>query len=265
MKIKNKNSIFFLLCIVTLFTFGRSKPVQIFMAGDSTMAEKPLTKKVTDSVSGKEYEEAFLERGWGMLLGEYFNDDVIIRNYAQNGRSTRTFIEQGWWEKIVSQITPGDYVLIQFAHNDGAENKPDRYTPPNDYRANLIRMIDEVRAKKGNPVLCTAIMRRKFDKNGKIVDTHGVYPQITREVAKLMKVPMVDMQAMTTEWLESEGLEKSYHYFHKIPADGSSKLFPKGLDDNTHLNEPGARIVAGFFAKDIKKQKIGKLYKKLKK
>lgn len=258
--------IFYIIIIsIQLFLFGLQKPVQVFMAGDSTMAEKPMTKKVTDSISGIVGEENFLEKGWGMFLGEYFNDDVIIRNYAQNGRSTRTFIEQGWWNKIISEMENGDYVIIQFAHNDGAIDKPDRYTSPEDYTKNLIQMVDEVRAKKGYPILCTSIMRRKFDKNGKLIDTHGVYPEITREIAKLKKVPLVDMQKMTTQWLENEGVEKSKKFFHKISADGSSRLFPKGLDDNTHLNEQGARIVAGMFANDIRKQKVGKLYKKLRK
>lgn len=250
--------------VVLFLVSANRQPVQIFMAGDSTMAEKPLTKSVTDTVKGETYEETFLERGWGMLLPEYLSDHAVVRNYAQNGRSTRTFIEQGWWEKIITQVKPGDVVIIQFGHNDCAKDRPDKYTTPEDYKANLIRFVDEVRAKKGTPILCTSIARRKFDKEGKIVDTHGVYPPIAREVAQLKKVALVDMQQQTTDWLEKEGVENTVQYFHKIPADGSSKLFPKGLDDNTHLNEKGARIVAGFFANDIKRQRVRPLCKLLK-
>lgn len=242
---------------------AKQRPMQVFMAGDSTMAQKPLTKSVTDTLLDVTYEENFLERGWGMLLSEYLDDGAIVRNYAQNGRSTRTFIEQGWWDKIISQVQTGDAVIIQFAHNDCAINKPDRYTTPEDYRKNLIRFVDDVKAKKGKPILCTAIARRKFDKKAKLVDTHGVYPHITREVAHLNKVPMIDMQKMTTEWLEELGIEESRQYFHKIPADGSSKLFPKGLDDNTHLNEKGARIVAGFFALELQNKRINPISKHL--
>lgn len=254
--------LFILILCATLFS-AKQRPMQVFMAGDSTMAQKPLTKSVIDTVLGVTFEENFLERGWGMLLSDYLDDDAIVRNYAQNGRSTRTFIEQGWWDTIISQVQAGDVVIIQFAHNDCAINKPDRYTTPEDYRKNLIRFVDEVKAKKGMPILCTAIARRKFDKAGKLVDTHGVYPTITREVAHLKKVPMIDMQKMTTEWLEKSGIESSRQYFHKIPADGSSKLFPKGLDDNTHLNEKGACIVAGFFALEIENKNIKPISKHL--
>lgn len=259
---KTSSRILFLVTVMVILTSSKSHPVRILMAGDSTMAEKPLTKTVTDSISGEKSEEIFLERGWGMLVSAYFDENVSIINLAQNGRSTRTFIEQGWWDKITSQLHKGDFVVIQFGHNDGAKDRADKYTSPEDYKANLIRMVEDVRTKKGKPILCTSIMRRKFDKNGKIIDTHGVYPEITREVAKLKKVPMIDMQKMTWEWLEKEGIEQSKQYFHKIPADGKSKLFPKGLDDNTHLNEAGAKVVAGMFVEEIKHQKIKSLAKK---
>ena len=246
----------FLLIISFLLLAAKPKPIQIFMAGDSTMSDKPLTKTVTDSTTGATYEEAFLERGWGMLLPEYLDENVIVRNYAKNGRSTRTFIEQGWWDSIVTQLNAGDFVVIQFAHNDGAINKTDRYTSPEEYRNNLLRMISDVRSKGGKPILATSIVRRKFDKSETLVDTHGVYPTITREIANSEKLPLVDMQQLTAAWLQNEGKKKKKKYFHKIPSDGSSKLYPKGLDDNTHLNEDGARIVAGMFAKEIKRQKI---------
>lgn len=264
---KNVKAAFKILSILTLgyfLIFAKHRPVQVFMAGDSTMAEKPLTKSVTDSATGQKFEEKFLERGWGMLLPEYLDNKTVVRNFAQNGRSTRTFIEQGWWEKIITQVQPGDVVIIQFGHNDCAKDKPDRYTTPDDYRKNLIRFIDEVKAKKGYPILCTSIARRKFDASGKLVDTHGEYPPIVREVAQMKNVPMIDMQKQTTAWLEKEGVEPSKQYFHKIPADGSSKLYPKGLDDNTHLNEKGARIVAGFFAQEIKEKRVKPLAKHLK-
>ena len=262
---KLKKEILFIILSIFLLS-GRTEKVRLFMAGDSTMAEKPLTKTAVDSITGEKSEETFLERGWGMLVPMYLDDDKItVENLAQNGRSTRTFIEQGWWEKITSQLHKGDIVVIQFGHNDGAQNKPDRYTSPEDYRKNLIKMVDEVRAKKATQILCTPIMRRKFDKEGKIVDTHGVYPEIVREVAQQKKVALVDMQKMTTEWLTTEGVENSKKFFHKIPADGSSKLFPKGLDDNTHLNETSAKIVAGMFIQEVKSREIKPLSKYIKK
>lgn len=250
-----------LISLVVLFSACNSRPIHVFMAGDSTMAEKPLSKPVTDSVIGEVFDEVFLERGWGMFLPVYLKKNTELINLAQNGRSTRSFKEQGRWYQITEQLQAGDVVVIQFGHNDGSVNKADRYTPPEDYRSNLVQMVKDVRAKKAYPILCTSIAKRKFDQEGKIVSTHGVYPDIAKEVADSMHVPLVDLFQQTIDWLEAAGVEKSVQYFHKIPADGKSKLFPKGLDDNTHLNEQGAVIVAGFFAKAVKKQKIKPLSK----
>lgn len=261
MKFSIKYFLFFSLCI--LFLSAKDRPVHIFMAGDSTMADKPYYKTATDSVTGEKSSEIWRERGWGMILPEFFTDNVIVRNFAQNGRSTRNFIEEGWWGKLIGEVQKGDYVVIQFGHNDSAKDRPGRYTTPEDYRKNLIRFIDEVRAKGANPIICTSVMRRKFGKDGKLIDTHGEYPVISREVAKDKKVPLIDMQKQTTTWLETEGEAKSKQFFHKIPA-GSSKLYPKGLDDNTHFNESGARIAAGFFVDGLKEQKISTLTKELK-
>lgn len=252
-----------LIAVCLIFVAAKNRPVHIFMAGDSTMADKLFYKNVTDSMTGDISQEIFLERGWGQLLPEFFSENVIVKNIAQNGRSTRRFIEEGWWDKLIKDVQKGDYVVIQFAHNDGAIDKPDRYTTPEDYRKNLIRFIDETRAKGANPIICTAVMRRKFDSAGKLIDTHGVYPVISREVAKEKKVPMIDMQKQTTEWLEQEGIAKSAQYFHKF-APGVSKLYPKGLDDNTHFNEKGARIAAGFFVEGLKTLNISGMTKELK-
>lgn len=260
MKFKGKFIILIAVCF--LFIAAKDRPVHIFMAGDSTMADKVFYKNVTDSLTGDISQEIFLERGWGQLLPEYFNDNVIIKNLAQNGRSTKTFVTEGWWGKIISNVQNGDYVVIQFGHNDSSLTKAGR-TTPDEYRANLIRFVDEVKAKGGNPILCTPVMRRKFDKEGVLVDTHGAYPGVVREVAKDKKVTLIDMHKQTSEWLAAEGVVKSKQYFHKF-APGVSKLFPKGLDDNTHFNEKGARIVSGFFVEEMKNQKIAPLTKELK-
>lgn len=256
-----KTSFWLLLLVATLsFLSARNKPVRIFMAGDSTMAEKPSFKNAWDSVAGDSVQVVFLERGWGMLLHEYFTDDVQIVNMAQNGRSTNRYIREGWWDKLVAQVQKGDFVVIQFAHNDGAKDKPDRYTTPEEYEANLIRMIGEVRRKGGKPILCTSVMRRKFDNDGHLVDTHGVYPVLTRKVAAQTNVPCIDMQKATAEWLEKEGVDASALNFHQLEP-GTSKLFPNGLKDNTHFNEKGARQVASFFAVGIRDLKIRPLTK----
>lgn len=260
-----RNSIFtIVIFLVLLLSASKEKPVHVFLAGDSTMANKPLYKNAIDSLTGEIIPEIFRERGWGMVLQEYFNDNVFIENYAQNGRSTRRFIEEGWWDKIMANIGKGDYAVIQFAHNDGAKDKPDRYTTPEDYEKNLIRMIKDVRGKGALPILCTSVVRRKFDDKGKVVDTHGVYPELTRKVAKDLKVPLIDMQQATTLWMENEGVEKSKRFYHQLPV-GAGRLFPNGLKDNTHYNEAGAKIAAGFFLDGLESLGIKPLINELKK
>lgn len=242
---------------------GVTRPVHLFLAGDSTLANKPIFKNAMDTLTGELEPVAWLERGWGQVLPEFFNDNVVVENFAQNGRSTRTFIEQGWWDKTIADVQKGDFVVIQFGHNDCAENKPDRYTTPEQYEANLVKMISEVKAKGGTPVICTSVARRKFDSDGKIVDTHKGYPEIAKKVASEKKVPMVDMQKMTTEWLEGEGEVGSRKYFHKYRA-GQSKLFPQGLDDNTHYNKEGATIAASMFVEGIENLGLKALTSQLK-
>ena len=151
--------------------FAQKSPITIFIAGDSTAAEKLPEKRP--------------ETGWGEKFGQFFKDGKVkIENRAMNGRSTKTFISENRWQAIVDDLKKGDYVFIQFGHNDRSKEKGERYTPPEDYRKNLIKFIGEVRAKKANPVLLTPVMRRRFDKDGKFYDTHGEYPDIVRAVAK---------------------------------------------------------------------------------
>lgn len=244
------------LIVFSLFFLGFSpKQSKILMAGDSTMADKVLSKSVFDSVSGKTVEVPFLERGWGMLLPRLINDKAIVKNYAKNGRSTRTFIQEGLWEELITNTGKDDYVIIQFGHNDSSISKGERYTNPMQFRMNFIAFIQDVKAKGATPILCTPVARRKFDKAGKLVPTHGVYPDIIREVARQQHVPLIDMEKLTSEWLIYEGVENSKKYFHKFKP-GESLLYPNGLDDNTHFNEQGAIIVAKLFVNEVKKQKI---------
>jgi len=239
------------------------KPVKILMAGDSTMADKVLWKTVVDSITGQQFQEPFMERGWGQLLPEFVNQKAIVKNYAKNGRSTRTFIEEGLWDDLIINAEKGDFVIIQFGHNDAAKDKGERYTNPAQFRINFVAFVNEVKLKRATPILCTPVARRKFDENGQLVPTHGIYPDIIRQVAKQYDVPLIDMEKLTSQWLQQEGVEASKKYFHKFPP-GVSKLYPQGLDDNTHFNELGARVVAGMFVKEAKNKHIKGLTKLLK-
>lgn len=231
------------------------KQIKILMAGDSTMADKVLVKTVKDSISGTMLEVPFLERGWGQLIPEFINEKAVVLNYAKNGRSTRTFIEEGLWTELINNTQKGDFVIIQFGHNDSSLSKGERYTNPTQFRMNFTAFVQELKAKGATPILCTPVARRKFNDKGELEPTHGVYPDIIRKVAIQQKVVLVDMEKITSQWLREEGAENSKKYFHKF-APGVSPLYPKGLDDNTHFNEAGARKVAAFFVQEIKKQKI---------
>jgi len=245
-----KLQLFSLLVTVMLFSGASQRPVRVFMAGDSTMADKVFYKNVMDSLTGDLKPEVFKERGWGQLLPEFFTEQVVVRNFAKNGRSTKTFRSEGYWDQLMAEVHPGDYVIIQFGHNDGAVDKKERYVSPDDYKLNLTRFVEEVKAKNAIPVLCTPVMRRKFDKEGKLVDTHGAYPGKVKEVARLQNVEMIDMQSLTADWLSREGIAASRTSFHKF-APGVNRLYPNGLDDNTHFNEKGARAVAALFAEAL--------------
>ncbi len=218
-------------------------PVTIFLAGDSTMAAKRPEKRP--------------ETGWGEFLQQHFDPvKVRIDNHAQNGRSTRTFISEGRWQAIVDKIKPGDYVLIQFGHNDSSKEKVDRYTPPEDYRANLTRFVREVRDKKATPVLLTPVMRRRFDKDGKLQDSHGEYPEIVRSVATAERVPLIDMHLKSAQTLTRYGAEDSKKLFLQLAA-GEHANYPQGVNDNTHFSPLGAEIMASLAVEGIRERNLG--------
>ena len=214
------------------------RPVVIYLAGDSTMAQKLASRRP--------------ETGWGEQLQQYFDmDRARVMNLARNGRSTRTFIEEGRWREIVDALRPGDYVFIQFGHNDASVDKVDRYTPPADYRRNLARFVAEVRAQQGNPVLLTPVMRRRFDENGAFYDAHGEYPGIVREVAAELGVPLIDMHRASERVLREHGAEPSRALFLHVPP-GTHANYPQGLRDDTHFSPAGAEVMAGLAVAGIR-------------
>lgn len=214
----------------------------IYLAGDSTMARKLPEKRP--------------ETGWGEALQQFFDaTKVRIDNHAQNGRSTRTFIEEKRWQAIVNKLKAGDYVFIQFGHNDASKEKVDRYTPPADYRRNLIMFVNDVRAKKAVPVLLTPVMRRRFDKDGQFLDSHGEYPDIVRAVATENKVALIDMHRKSEVVIKQYGVEASRKLFLQLKPDENPN-YPKGIEDNTHFSPLGAGIMASLVVDGIREQKL---------
>ena len=227
--------------LVLLLVHQLPTQTTIFMIGDSTMADKPL--------------EDNPERGWGQMLPQLFDSTVIVENHAMNGRSTRSFLAENRWQPVLEKLRPGDYVFIQFGHNDEKPEKVDRYTPPEDYRKNLIKFVTEASARKATPVLCTPIVRRRFDKEGKFYDEHGVYPGIVREVAAAYKVPLLDMHRKTQDLLVALGPDSSKKIFLWIQP-GEYKSLPNGREDNTHFSEYGATTMAQIAVSCMQEQQL---------
>jgi lysophospholipase L1-like esterase len=230
------------ITLILLLAAAANDPITIYLAGDSTMAAKLESKRP--------------ETGWGEALQNYFDDEVVrISNHARNGRSTRTFIEERLWQAIVDGLKPGDYVFIQFGHNDQSKDKVDRYTPPDDYRRNLSRFVNDVRSKQAHPVLLTPVRRRRFDRNAKLYDTHGEYPDIVRAVAAEQRVPLIDMHAGSAELLTLFGAEASRQLFLQLKA-GEHANYPAGVEDNTHFSPLGAKLMAHLVVDGIRELRL---------
>jgi lysophospholipase L1-like esterase len=230
----------YLLIVLALalfsFTVLRQEKRTIFMAGDSTMSIKEI--------------RAYPETGWGMPFSYFFDTTVKVDNRAKNGRSTRTFISEGLWDKLISEVKEGDYVFIQFGHNDESKEKTDRYTTPEEYKANITRFVNETRQKKGKPLLLTPVSRRKF-KEGKQVETHEVYSALVRELAAELNVPLIDLDKKSMELYQQWGEEASKLLFLQLAA-GEHPNYPDGKVDNTHFSELGARKIAQLVLAEMK-------------
>lgn len=252
-----------ILLIICVLNNPLTAQIRIFMIGDSTMANKPLTKEVTDSITGEKFDEPFPEKGWGQLLPTFFNDKVKIENYAKNGRSSKSFIREGLWDKVITNIQKGDYLIIQFGHNDSSKDKGDRYTTPEEYEKNFTMFVQEAKKKGAKPIICTSVVRRKF-KNNVFEDSHGEYLDLARKVAKDEKIPMIDMYEKSKKLVTGLGKDGSVVLFLHLQP-GENRNFPQGKTDNTHFNERGATEMAALFVEGLKEQKLKDLVNELKK
>lgn len=212
--------------------------IRVFLAGDSTISIKA--------------PKAWPETGWGMPFAHFWDSSVEVRNKAMNGRSTKTFILEGRWQNILDEMHAGDYVFIQFGHNDESVEKKERYTPPDSFRLNLRRFVNEVRAREGHPVLLTPVSRRRF-KNGEAQPTHEAYSPLVKEVALEQQVPLIDLDAESRALYQQFGDTASKWLFLQLKP-GEHPNYPDGKNDNTHFNELGARLIAQLVLADVRKQ-----------
>jgi lysophospholipase L1-like esterase len=242
--LKLHSRIFFAgLLALMAFAIPPKKKIKVWMIGDSTMCTyEPTRAPIT---------------GWGMPFAYFFDSTVAMANRARGGRSTRTFLSENRWQPIADSIEEGDYVLIQFGHNDEAKEPQyaARYTSVPDYKTNLIKFITETRVKRGTPVLITPVTRMKFDTTGKALETHTEYTNAVFEVAKKYNTPVIDLDKKSRELLQQTGPKNSKLLFMQYEP-GQEPLFPEGQKDNTHFNEYGARRIAQLVLAEIKNLKL---------
>ncbi|MBX2963522.1 MAG: rhamnogalacturonan acetylesterase [Cyclobacteriaceae bacterium] len=237
-----KSSLLCALFFSSLMSFfvKQTKPT-VYLIGDSTMASKAVT--------------AYPETGWGMPFAYFFDSSVEVQNHAMNGRSTRTFITEGRWQTVADHLKAGDYVFIQFGHNDESKDKTDRYTSPEDYKKNITRFVNETRTKGATPVLLTPVGRRKFDAQGNVQASHPEYSPLVVEVAGTLNVPFIDLDKRSQALYQQVGAENSKLLFLQLKP-GEHPNYPEGRDDNTHFNELGARLIAQIVLEEIRNLKL---------
>ena len=244
--------------LIVLTAFQQDKVTTIFIIGDSTAANKDIS-------GGKQ------ERGWGMALQCYFDDNILVDNHAVNGRSSLSFIREGRWDKVLEKIRPGDYVIIQFGHNDEKSGEKRHTDPGSTFDYIMAKYVRETREKCGIPVLMNCVVRRNFFtkapqndddeslrtttfKDGvkmvegdSLIDTHGLYRVAPRDVAQRMNVHFVDANQITHNLEQGLGTEASKK-LHMWFRPGEEPSVPDGRQDNTHYNVYGAHVVAKLLA-----------------
>lgn len=214
-----------------------SQQAAIYLAGDST---------VTDPTP-----EGFPFSGWGQMLNYYFRHDVVVANYAVGGRSSKSFIAEGRLDEIKEKMKEGDFLFIQFGHNDQKADEARFTDPSTTYPQYLKQYIEAARAANATPVLITSVHRRFFDENGKIVDTHKAYLQAVRQLAAEEQVPLIDLA------------EKSKQLFEELGPEGTKSLllwgepgewinYCNGVQDNTHFQEKGGLAIASLVVEGIR-------------
>lgn len=221
---------------------------RIFWAADSTVQNNDVT--------------TYPQTGIGQVFPMFVKEGVFVLNHAKNGRSTKSFMDEGRLDAIDKEIGEGDFLFIQFGHNDEKKEDLTRYTEPfTTYIENLKKYIDVARTHGAYPVLITPIERRHFNENHKLKDSmHTDYVAGMKEAAEKYNVPLVDLFTMSRAALEQAGEEESRNWHMNFDA-GQYENYPEGNDDNTHLRYEGALLYAGLIAKGL--SALGGIYGEL--
>ncbi|MBB4080674.1 lysophospholipase L1-like esterase [Lewinella aquimaris] len=211
----------------------------VFLVGDSTMAEKRADRRP--------------ETGWGEMLSEFL-DGPTIENHAQNGRSTKSFRAEGRWQTVLDGIAAGDYVFIQFGHND-SKTASSSYSTPEEFETNLIAFVKEVRERGGQPVLLTPVVRRKFNPDGVLQRTHGGYPAAVSRAASATATPLIDMTEKSRNLVATYGDPASRELYLWL-SPGANENYPDGVEDDTHFSPKGGREMARLVADGIREVRL---------
>ncbi|WP_104110912.1 rhamnogalacturonan acetylesterase [Arthrobacter sp. N199823] len=206
--------------------------MKILLAGDSTVANCPT--------------EEFPMSGWGAHLAPHVHAWAAVHNFAKGGATTESFREEGLWQALLETAEAGDMVLVQFGHND---QKQQHLAAGAGYSVNLHRMIREIRSLGASPILCTSVERRNFHK-GVPVATLADYADAVGSVAEDMGVPVIDLHDWTSKLYAAAGEDGSAAYFTQFEP-GTHAHWPEGIEDNTHFNQQGALLIAGFVAERV--------------
>jgi len=243
---------------------GRQQKItKVWLIGDSTVADYTLeddyqAKRLPLAGWGQVFQPFWVKDSLALVKGWVAADSVVVDDRAKGGRSTRTFFQEGRWCEVYLQLQPGDLVLIQFGHNDAAENKPERYVNEEGYQEFLRLFVTQTREKGGQPILITPVARNYPWIDGKLQNVHGNYPEAMKAVARDLDVPLIDLNALSMEYFSMKGEEYvTENYFMNLPA-GVYKAYPDGQQDNTHFQPAGAIAVAGLVFNELKKTQKNK-------
>lgn len=258
----NLVNLFFLLIALTISAQKKQQnAVSIYLIGDSTVADY-----TGNYDPGKDYMKSrYPIAGWGQEFQPFFvkdslndiktlkNKEVVIKDKAKGGRSTRTFFQEGRWREVFENLNAKDYVLMQFGHNDAAENKQERYVNIEGYKEFLRLYVSQTRQKGAIPIILSPVARNYPWKNGHLENVHGDYPKAAEEIAKEMNVPFLDLNEISMKFFSKKG-EKyvSDVYFMNFGAN-LYEAYPDGQKDNTHFQIAGAKAVAALVFTELKK------------
>lgn len=236
------------VCTVAFMTIQACSPTEtirsarplsghIIIAGDSTAADYPT--------------ERAPQIGWGQVLGYYLKPDVTIDNRAVNGRSTKSFRDEGKWSALLETVNAGDLVFISFGHNDSRDDSPERFAAADGaYRQNMARFARGVQARGGIPVIVSSPARRLWE-GPAMVETHGLYRLNAGIAAQDADAAFIDLSQLSLDYFEALGTAETKRDFLWLSKNATHQRFPSGIEDNTHFTELGACALARLIALEL--------------